>query len=394
MQTITKPSDFDLDEMISSLRSSIKEWALERDLWFDSGFASYLERVEGQPSSPPVVTMVFSNGELRNVFEEDPDCAFMEFLEGLGYWYENVNGYTIEIYPLSEELCAQFEEYFYWQWVCGLIKDDTADVYEEIYSHFIRNPDDLYRLEWRSFEILLHRIFQSHGYKSILGPGQNDGGIDIRLYQEDPIGDVLTVVQAKKYAPHRKIDLTDVAAIHGIRDVENADRALFVTTSSYLPSAQKFSERTNNKLELAEKSHVINWCVQSHRGIIEDKSTLLSIENVRKILIEASSGRDLRIVHSTWGYNMTHNSFALVVKESRHAALLMGLRNEILSDDGYGLIGTEVPNLNPSLVPALLISNNVWRAKRNVDNNSVSYWDGENLFSPWIGQPVSFNYMD
>ena len=91
---------------------------------------------------------------------------------------------------------------------------------------------------------------------------------------------------------------------------------------------------------------------------------------------------------------MTHNCFAVVVKESKHAALLMGLRNQTISDDGFGQIGTEAPILDPHLSEYLLNSENVWRAKRSEDNGRISYWDGRQIYTEWNGQPMSFNYMD
>jgi hypothetical protein len=38
-----------------------------------------------------------------------------------------------------------------------------------------------------------------------------------------------------QYAPHRKIELEAVAALHGVAVVENAKQSIFVTTSAYLP---------------------------------------------------------------------------------------------------------------------------------------------------------------
>lgn len=55
-------------------------------------------------------------------------------------------------------------------------------------------------LSWREYEILLFRVFQSNGFRAELGPGSNDEGVDIKLLQRDPIGDLLTLVQVKKYA--------------------------------------------------------------------------------------------------------------------------------------------------------------------------------------------------
>ncbi len=46
-------SDQDIEAEISRIQSIIKEWAISKDIWFDCGFKSYLEHVNGEPSSPP-----------------------------------------------------------------------------------------------------------------------------------------------------------------------------------------------------------------------------------------------------------------------------------------------------------------------------------------------------
>ena len=390
-------SDQDIENEILRIQLIIREWATSKDLWFDCGFKSYLEHVNGEPSSPPIVTMLWSEGDFRRfVFDgiDGLDIEFFDLLNEHGYWFENVDGVTLAIYPEDEMLSRKFEEYFHWKWVCSLVTEDTSDVYEEIYSHFLNNPDDLHKLEWRAFEILLCRIFQNHGFKAILGPGRGDEGIDIHLWQEDPLGDVLTVVQAKKYAPHRNIGQTDVAALYGVSVVENANKALFVTTSNYAPVAKRFAARTSGVLELAEKETIIDWCSKATAGVIADKSSLLSKKSIETIIARLSKQKDHRIVHATWGYDMIHNNFAIVVKESKHAALLMGLTNQTLNDDGYGQRGNEIPILDPNLTKSLLNSNNVWRAKRREEDGYISYWDGKHLFSVWNGKPVNFDYVD
>ena len=288
MRSIRGCSDENLEFEVVRVCEAIESWAKTKDLWFDAGFSSYLEHVGGEPSSPPVVTLLWSEGGLREVlFGEDSsglEPEFSDLLEELGYFYECRDNVTVEIYPKSDKLCKAFEEFFHWKWVCGLVKEDTSDVYEELYSHFVSRPEDLHRLHWRDFEILLFRIFQNHGFKAVLGPGKGDGGVDLRLWHEDPLGDVLTVVQAKKYAPHRGIDQTAVAALFGVSIVEESQKALFVTTSKYQPVAKEFASRTSGVLELAGKDDIINWCQSATKGVIEDKSSLLKKKSIRKII--------------------------------------------------------------------------------------------------------------
>ncbi|MDC6169553.1 restriction endonuclease [Paucibacter sp. XJ19-41] len=390
-------TDPQLAQEISSLEAAIQKWAEERDLWLDSGFKDYLHHVGGEPSSPAVVTVLCTGSDLMRVLDEDLEVGgppFHEFVASLGYFCENQNGYVYYFYANDAALNAAFESYFHWQWVCSLIQPDAGDVYEELYAHFAANPDQFHRLNPRAFEILLSRVFQSQGFTTELGPGSGDGGVDIRLWQRGPLGDVLTLVQAKRYAPHRKIELDAVAALRGVMAVEEAPRGMFVTTSTYLPSARRFAARAGNVIELATTADVAQWCTTATNGIVKDKSSLVSRENVDRLLHQVSLAADPRVLHTTWGYNMTHNTFALVLKETKHAALLMSLPRRTVTHDGYGQRGTEVPSFGEDALGHHR-AETVWRAKRKIhEGGRVSYWDGRHLYSAWDGEPAHFDYVD
>jgi hypothetical protein len=346
---------------------------------------------------PAVVTVLHTDGDLMRVLDEDLEVdgpPFHEFLASLGYFCENQNGYTYYFYANDESLNKGFESYFHWQWVCSLIQPDAGDVYEELYAYFAANPDHFHRLNPRAFEVLLSRVFQNQGFTTELGPGSGDGGVDIRLWQRDPLGDVLTLVQAKRYAPHRKIELEAVAALRGVMAVEEAPRGMFVTTSTYLPSARRFAARAGNVIELATTADIAQWCATATDGIVKDKSSLVSRENVGRLLHEASLAADPRVLHTAWGYNATHNTFALILKETKHAALLMSLPLRTVSHDGYGQRGTQVPSFGEDAL-SHHCAKTVWRTTRKVcDTGRIGYWDGRRLYSAWDGKPAHFDYMD
>lgn len=68
-----------------------------------------------------------------------------------------------------------------------------------------------------------------------------------------------------------------------------------------------------------------------------------------------------------------------MLKETKHAALLMGVPAAVFDHDGYGQIGRHVPQLDPTTID-LFRSENVWRATRSNDNGRIHYWDGRHLF--------------
>lgn len=389
-------TDDDLVKALTALQQSIVSWAEKHDLWFDCGFQSYAERIDGEPGETPVVTILHFDGDLGRVLDGDFDnleTEFSQLLEQQGYWYERNDPVSAHIYPADESpLFQPFRDYAHWQWVCSLVQPDVADVHEELYSYFANRPSDLYRLTWREYETLLFRIFQNQGFTCELGPGSDDGGIDVRVLQRDPLGDILTLVQAKKYAVNRKINLSAVAALHGVADVENAQRSLFVTTSEYLPSARKFAGRTSIPMTLATSEDVRHWCQAASEGIIRDKSKLVTPSAVSHLL-QSLSPKDPRIVHAHTGYSMILNQFALVLKETNHAALLMAIPSRKISEDSYGQTGFEIPDIGPACLSRLNIDT-VFRTKRSVRDGRVYYWSGHNLFGAWDGEAAHFSYLD
>lgn len=393
---VVSATDAELRAVVANLQSSIQHWAEKHELWFDCGFQSYAKRIDAEPIETPVVTILHFDGDLGRALDGEFDGLDMEFIELLerhGFWYERNDSVSAHIYPLDESpLLQPFLDLATWEWICGLVQEDIADVHEELYSHFARRPGDLHRLSWREFETLLFRIFQNQGFTCELGPGSNDGGVDVRVLQRDPLGDILTLVQAKRYAPKNKIDLGPVAALHGVADVEDAHKTIFVTTSDYLPSAREFAGRTRIPMTLATSNDVRDWCRDASDGIIRDKSKLVEPSSVLR-LISSLAPRDPRIVRASTGYSVIMNQFAIVLKETKHAALLMAIPARTISDNGYGQMGFEIPDIGPHCLNRLAVDT-VFRAKRTDSHGAVNYWNGHHLFSAWDSEPVHFNLCD
>ncbi|HEY4135523.1 MAG TPA: restriction endonuclease [Alphaproteobacteria bacterium] len=396
--TNIRPPGYDdaaLEARIKALQTAVELWSRQRNMWEDCGFQSFAHRVGAEPGENACVTVLYFEGPLYKMFngtwDDGSETSFSELIASLGYEYELSDHVSAHFYALDTTLRVAFDDYFHWQWVCGLIEPDCADVYEELYAHFAQWPDDLHRIDWRKFEILLFRIFQNQGFKAELGSGRADGGVDIRLLQRAPLGDILTLVQAKHYAPHRKVGLEPVQALFGAAQADGARHGIVVTTSEYLPGARAFAARHNVHLDLRTSDDVAEWCRTATAGVVRDKSTLVTPEHLRSILSQLGQGRDPRIVHAHAGYGITTNIFALVLKETNHAALLMALPSVEISGDGQ--VGLERPVIDDSAF-VFLTGDSVWRAKRTVNDGSIHYWDGHYLFQAWDGQAAYFNIAD
>lgn len=90
------------------------------------------------------------------------------------------------------------------------------------------------RLHWRAFEELVADLLEKDGYEVQLGPGTKDGGKDIIAMKElEGHGWFMSVWQAKKLKPGKKVELSVIRELADTRQKQNASKGIIVT-STYL----------------------------------------------------------------------------------------------------------------------------------------------------------------
>jgi Restriction endonuclease/DnaB-like helicase N terminal domain len=90
------------------------------------------------------------------------------------------------------------------------------------------------RLHWRAFEELVADLLEKDGYRVQLGPGTKDGGKDIIAMKElEGHGWFMSVWQAKKLKPEKKVELSVIRELADTRQKQNASKGIIVT-STYL----------------------------------------------------------------------------------------------------------------------------------------------------------------
>ena len=393
-----------LDRKVMQLQADIETWARANGLWSDCGFFDYTERIKPVDwDRTGYVTVLAADGPIWRIIicreDNSPEARalaneFDHILGKHGFWYENYTHTEMWIYAIDPVFERDFREYMHWKWICGLVKPDFDFLDEELYAHFASNPDQFAELNWRDFEKLVAALMESQGYQVELGPGRGDGGIDIKLLQRDPVGDILTLVQVKRYRPDRKIRLEAVQALHGATVSHGAERkrSMFVTTSAYEPSAEKFARRENVSMDLRVTPDVQRWCADARDGIIEDKKKLVSEGHVERA-VRTASREFSTILHSRGGYGMVLNRFAVVLKETNTSALLLEIPTRIIDHDGYGQRGREVPDVKKILPFKRIGSGNIKRARR-IERGRRLFRDDHNHFSPWDGEAVCFDHCD
>jgi hypothetical protein len=389
-----KYTDSELEEKIENLKmivTSVIESQYSED--GDYCFQSYAEHYDDEPRENPCILVLCSDGwvlgSLQGYYSVNLSDEICEAIENTGFYLQEDCFYVADE---ESDLAKAFRNYFEWRWICDLLTPDHSSLYEEIFNRFRNNPDELYKLSPRKYEEFLEIVFQNNGYRTLLGPGSNDGGVDLRLYTNDIVGESVTLVQAKRYNSGNPIELQAVQALTAVVDDQKANRGLFVTTSRYLPCAKKFAARHNSRIQLASSREVAEWCNSASSNIIRDKSSLVRLEQIIRLLQGiGSKGLEGKIFHTTWGYNCTINSYALIVKETKWLALLVRLPRKIHTHDGYGQNGTNLPDTSIEAL-SKIDEFEVFRAKKQFHKDKLSgLWGNRQLFSLWDGKPNLFN---
>jgi len=130
---------------------------------------------------------------------------------------------------------------------------------DELIKKLRRYPEDMYCLDPRKLEIVVADLLADQGIHVEITPATRDGGKDIIAKYSTPIGDVLTLVEVKRYRRDRPIRVELVRQLYGVLYDHAASHAMFVTTSSFTRDATEFQQRHKYELSLRDMSDVKTW---------------------------------------------------------------------------------------------------------------------------------------
>ncbi len=101
------------------------------------------------------------------------------------------------------------------------------------------NIDSVSKMHWRKFEGLTAEFFIRKGYKVEIGPGRNDGGVDVRVWKagNDNTSPPVILVQCKRQKA--KIDKVIVKSLWADVINEKATSGMIVTSSYLSPGARE-----------------------------------------------------------------------------------------------------------------------------------------------------------
>jgi restriction system protein len=126
-------------------------------------------------------------------------------------------------------------------------------------NYLSNNLDRLPQMHWRKFEELTAEFFDREGFKVELGPGSNDDGVDVRVWNanSDVAEKPLCLVQCKRQK--EKIGRVVVKGLYADVSHEGADYGVIVTTSELSPAAKSTISARGYPIREVERDGVEKW---------------------------------------------------------------------------------------------------------------------------------------
>lgn len=144
---------------------------------------------------------------------------------------------------------------------CEINSEDENSFLEQKFLDYLAvNGHEIETIHWRNFERFCAEYFKRQGYHVILGPGTNDGGVDIRVFKDQEMKtppDLL--IQCKRFKKENKVSIETVKAFYTDVQFEDATNGLIATSSYIAPGGKAISNARNYNLKFAEAENVKNW---------------------------------------------------------------------------------------------------------------------------------------
>lgn len=136
-----------------------------------------------------------------------------------------------------------------------IVVSSMADLMRELR----KEPDSLFRMPSRRFEEVVAELLRDRGCIVHLTPSTRDGGFDMYAFCPTPVGQMLCLVEAKRYSPSRPIGLEIIRELYGTLCSHDANSAMLVTTSRFTPDAREFQNKFQQVLALRDYIDLAQW---------------------------------------------------------------------------------------------------------------------------------------
>lgn len=146
---------------------------------------------------------------------------------------------------------------------CEINSENENDFLDQKFIDYLAiNGNEIEKVHWRNFEKFCAEYFNKKGRKVVLGPGTNDGGIDIRVFDSEDLKKPLILIQCKRYKRENKVSIETVKSFYTDVLYENANRGLIATSSYISFGGKKVRDTRGYNIDFAEFNKVKSWATE------------------------------------------------------------------------------------------------------------------------------------
>jgi restriction system protein len=137
--------------------------------------------------------------------------------------------------------------------------DAEAYVDQRFLDFLAARSERLDEMHWRNFERLCAEFFKRAGFVVHLGPGSDDGGVDVRVWNPDNRETPFLLVQCKRFAEGKLVKVETVKALWADVEYEGAQQGLIATTAHVTPGGKREADARGYRMGFVESRRVREW---------------------------------------------------------------------------------------------------------------------------------------
>lgn len=116
----------------------------------------------------------------------------------------------------------------------------VAPINDEVLRYLKEHPEEWFKLTGGQFEMVMQEIYSRLGYYVERTKATRDGGKDLIIHKNGPLGDFIYYVECKKYAPNRPVGVGIVREFKCTIDTDKVNGGIIATTSHFAKGARDF----------------------------------------------------------------------------------------------------------------------------------------------------------
>ena len=141
------------------------------------------------------------------------------------------------------------------------------------------NPDRLFDISPGRFEELIAQVLRGFGFEVSLTPGAKESERDIVALRRTEVGNILTLVECKRFPPGKKLGIRDLSSLLESVDREKASNGIIVTTGCFTSPANRFLQEHRNRLIGVDGNSLQDWLNRYVHGVAPDDLVMMPGEH-------------------------------------------------------------------------------------------------------------------